>query len=170
MNGISNTMEIRTAVTEDANQVLEIYTPVVQNTAISFELNVPSIHEISKRIDTYTKSHEWIVAEISGTVWGYAYATPHRSREAYKHSVETSVYIRDESREKGIGKKLYRELFSKLKDKGFHCAFAGIALPNAASEALHQSVGFKPIGIFEEIGFKHNTWHNVSWWQRRIEQ
>jgi len=162
-------MEIRIAITEDANQILEIYAPVVENTAISFELNVPSIHEITKRIEIYTKSHVWLVAEISGTVLGYAYATPHRSRDAYKYSVETSVYIRDGARESGIGKQLYRELFKVLKDKGFHCAFAGIALPNAASEALHQSVGFKPIGIFEEIGFKNNKWHNVAWWQRRVE-
>jgi len=169
VNGISNSMKIRIAVSEDASQILEIYTPIVETTAISFELDVPSIHEITKRIEIYTQSHEWLVAENSGAVLGYAYATPHRSRDAYKYSVETSVYIRDDARESGIGKQLYRELFKKLKNKGFHSAFAGIAQPNAASEALHQSVGFKSIGIFEEIGFKHNKWHNVSWWQRRIE-
>lgn len=161
-------MEIRTAVAEDASQILEIYTPVVEHTAISFELIVPSINEISNRIESYTKSHEWLVAESSGIVLGYAYASSHRSRDAYKHSVETSVYIRDNSRGSGLGKQLYNELFKKLNDKGFHSAYAGIAMPNAASEALHRSVGFKPIGIFEEIGFKHDKWHDVSWWQRRI--
>ena len=162
-------MEIRIAVAEDANQILEIYAPVVENTAISFELSVPSVREISNRIESYAKSHEWLVAESSGSVLGYAYATPHRPRDAYRHSVETSVYIRDNSRERGLGKILYKELFKKLKDKEFHCAYAGIALPNPASEALHQSVGFKPIGVFEEIGFKYDKWHDVSWWQRRIE-
>jgi len=162
-------MNIRTANAEDANQIYDIYAPIVENTAISFELTPPPIEEISKRIESYVTSHEWLVAEIYGNVIGYAYGTPHRPREAYKYSVETSVYVNENSREKGIGKQLYTELFNRLKNKGFHNAFAGIALPNDGSKALHESVGFKQVGVFHKIGFKHNSWHDVSWWQRRVQ-
>lgn len=162
-------MKIRTALVEDASLLHEIYAPIVEQTAISFELTPPSIAELAKRIKSYSSSHEWLVAEHAGELLGYAYATPHRPRDAYKYSVETSVYIGRESREKGIGKQLYTELFDRLKSRGFHNAYAGITLPNQASVTLHQSVGFTAIGVFREIGFKHDAWHDVSWWQRRIK-
>jgi len=161
-------MNIRSASAKDAFEIHEIYAPVVEHTASSFELIVPSVEDISKRIETYTKTHNWLVAEELGNIVGYAYATPHRSREAYKFSVETSIYIKDNSRGKGIGKKLYTELFVSLNKTGFHSAYAGITLPNAESEALHASVGFTKIGVFNEIGYKHDSWHDVSWWQRRV--
>jgi len=161
-------MKIRTATTEDAHQIYAIYAPVVKYTASSFELHPPSVDEISSRIETYTNSHDWVVAEKSDTILGYAYATPHRSREAYRFSVETSVYVNEHSRATGIGKQLYGELFQRLKSNGYHSAYAGITLPNEASEALHQSVGFRKIGVFCEVGFKHDAWHDMSWWQCRL--
>ena len=143
---------------------------MVENTAISFELTPPSLDELTNRIETYSASHAWLVADRAGILLGYAYATPHRAREAYKHSVETSVYVNDSCRGEGVGKHLYLALFDELKGHDFHNAFAGIALPNDASVALHKSVGFTPVGVFREIGYKHGKWHDVSWWQRSINQ
>lgn len=165
-----NSMDIRTARAEDAGDMLEIYAPLVEGTAISFELCPPSIDEFTLRIEKYSKTHEWLIAENSERVLGYAYATPHRAREAYQFSVETSVYVKEGFRAEGIGKRLYTELFARLTQHNFHNAFAGIALPNDSSLALHKSVGFKQIGVFREIGYKHDMWHDVSWWQRRIDQ
>jgi len=160
---------IRQAKLADAEQLLEIYRPIVQNTATSFELYPPTVQEFSLRIATCIESHDWLVMEEADKLIGYAYATPHRAREAYKHSVETSVYVHADYRGRGIGIMLYEALFLSLQMHDFHNAYAGIALPNKASIALHQSLGFKPIGIFREIGFKQGHWHDVSWWQRAID-
>lgn len=163
-------MRIRQVRTEDAAEMLEIYAPLVEDTAISFELSPPSIDVFTERIESYSKTHEWLVVENSVGVVGYAYVTPHRAREAYRHSVEASVYIKEGFRARGLGKQLYTELFARLKKKEFHSAYAGIALPNESSEALHQSVGFSKIGVFHEVGYKHGKWHDVSWWQRDIKK
>jgi len=163
-------MNIRNAKTEDAIELLEIYAPLVKDTAISFELSPPSVDEFAKRIEGYGRSYEWLIAESSNGVLGYAYVTPHRAREAYRFSVETSVYVKEGHRVQGVGKQLYTELFTRLKQTEFHNAFAGIALPNDSSEALHKSMGFEQIGVFSEVGYKHGKWHDVSWWQRRIDQ
>jgi len=159
---------MRDVTIEDAVQLLEIYAPLVEQTACSFELVPPSVEELSSRIEKYSKSHAWLVAEDAGQVVGYAYATPHRAREAYERSVETSVYVDAEHRGEGVGRELYARLFERLDTIGFHMAFAGIALPNDASVALHKVVGFKPIGIFHQVGFKFGSWHDVSWWQRAL--
>jgi len=161
-------MNIRQAKPADAALLLEIYSPIVKNTAASFELVPPTLNEFAHRIASSVKSHEWLVMEDAGRLVGYAYATPHRAREAYNHSVETSVYIHADYRGRRVGKLLYDALFDSLKSGDFHNAFAGITLPNKASVALHQTFGFEPVGVFREIGFKHGGWHDVSWWQRKI--
>jgi len=161
-------MIIRQARPTDAALLLEIYRPVVENTVASFELIPPTKDEFAFRIASSIESHEWLVTEDAGLLTGYAYATPHRAREAYKYSVETSVYIHTDYRGKGLGKKLYKSLFRSLKTRDFHYAYAGITLPNVASIAMHKSFGFEPIGTFREIGFKRSEWHDVSWWQRAI--
>lgn len=162
------TMNIRQARPDDAALLLNIYGPVVKDSTASFELTVPTVDEFSDRIASSIKNHEWVVMEHKDRLIGYAYATAHRVREAYKYSVETSVYIHADHRGQRIGKKLYESLFSSLQGMDFHNAYAGITLPNPGSVALHKSLGFKPIGVFEEIGFKHGSWHDVSWWQRKI--
>lgn len=161
-------MNIRRANPRDAAALLEIYRPVVEETATSFELVVPTVSEFSERIKAILDSHEWLVMESDGEIVGYAYAAPHRAREAYKFSTETSVYVSTGNRGQGIAKKLYTALFDSIRELGFHAAFAGIALPNEASIAFHSSCGFEEIGTFREIGFKFDQWHDVSWWQRRV--
>ena len=161
-------MNIRRANPTDAAQLLEIYRPIVENTAASFELTPPDEGEFAARIASSIASHDWIVMEHENGLCGYAYATPHRSREAYKHSVETSVYVDSAHQGQGVGKSLYEALFSSPKSLGYRAAFTGITLPNAASVALHKSCGFEHIGVFREVGYKHGEWHDVSWWQRII--
>lgn len=161
-------MKIRTATSCDAKRILEIYAPIVNHSTISFELIPPTVEELAVRIDSVLVSHEWLIAENSDILLGYAYATPYRSREAYKTSTETSVYVRSDSHGKGVGTLLYEELFTRLAAHGFHTAVAGIALPNSSSIALHKKVGFEKVGVFKEIGYKNNAWHDVLWWQRRL--
>lgn len=162
-------IRVRAAVEADAAAVQAIYAPIVRDTAISFELEPPSIAEVEGRIRTTLVSFPWLVAEDSdGAVVGYAYASRHRERAAYAWSVDVSVYIGDRRRGQGFGRALYQSLLSALAHQGYVSAFAGIALPNAASVGLHEAVGFVRIGVFSHVGYKHGQWHDVGWWQRRL--
>ncbi|MEM9624249.1 MAG: arsinothricin resistance N-acetyltransferase ArsN1 family B [Pseudomonadota bacterium] len=163
-------MRIRQAEPQDAVGLLAIYAPVVLQSPASFELTPPSPEEFGARIASARQSHEWLVMEDGQRLCGYAYATPHRAREAYQHSVETSVYVDPDYQGRGVGRNLYTALFESLQGRGFHNAFAGITEPNAASVALHKSVGFEFVGVFREIGYKYDQWHDVSWWQRGVEE
>jgi L-amino acid N-acyltransferase YncA len=158
-------IEIRSATTADAEAIQRIYAPFVLETAISFEDLPPSIDEIARRIGSILKTHPWLVA-VEGKVCGYAYASMHRERAAYRYSADTTVYIAPEVQRRGVGRALYAELLPQLKRRNIHMAFAGIALPNPGSVALHESMGFTPVGIYREVGFKFGRWHDVGWWQR----
>ena len=135
---------------------------------ISFEIIPPSSDEISRRIVSTLETREWLVAEDDGEVVGYAYATQYRSRQAYRFSTETTVYIRNDRRGRGHGRNLYVALFESLGSLRYRRAYAGIALPNKGSIALHKALGFEHIGVFKEAGFKFGGWHDVSWWQRSV--
>ncbi len=148
--------------------MLDIYRPIVETSATSFELAVPTVEDFTARIEAILATHEWLVAEVNGELAGYAYASPHRAREAYQYSAEVSVYVHPRHRCQGVGKDLYSALFESIRKLGFHYAYAGIALPNDPSIALHQACEFAEIGTFREVGYKHNAWHDVSWWQRKI--
>ncbi len=162
-------MHIRSATVDDAPAVQAIYAPIVTETVISFEDVPPSVDEMAARIAATLQSHPYLVAERDGRVVGYAYAGSHRSRAAYRRSVDVSAYVADDARRTGIGGTLYRHLLADLQERGYHAAFAGIALPNAASVALYEAVGFRPVGIYREVGFKFDRWHDVGWWQRLID-
>lgn len=155
---------IRPATPGDAAALLEIYRPFVLETAVSFELEPPGVDEFGRRIQTALEHFAWLVAERDGRAIGYAYATPHRSRGAYRWSVETSVYVREGSRGRAIGSTLYRALMPILAERGSCNAYAGITLPNEASVALHVKMGFQPVGVFRSVGRKFGAWHDVSWW------
>lgn len=159
---------IRLACDADAPGVAGIYRPVVEGGAASFELTAPDELEMALRIRNTLPSHPWLVGEEGGQIVGYAYATMHRSRGAYAWSVETSVYVAADFRRRGVGTGLYRSLFAVLAAQGYVNAFAGIALPNPGSVALHESLGFEPIGVFRSVGFKKGRWHDVGWWQRAV--
>lgn len=123
---------------------------------------------MARRIADYGQSHAWLIAEIDGSVAGYAYGSPHRTRAAYSSSCDVAVYVDPAHARKGVGRTLYRELLPLLAGKGLHAAFAGIALPNDASVGLHEAMGFTPVGIYREVGWKLGGWRDVGWWQRLL--
>ncbi|MEM6371115.1 MAG: N-acetyltransferase family protein [Myxococcota bacterium] len=160
-------LQIREAIDEDAGVLIEIYRPFVEEASVSFETEPPSMAEMAARI---RKAHLWLVAESEGQVVGYAYGGAHRSRAAYRHSVETSIYLHSDVTRRGLGSSLYGQLLHQLSRLGFCNAFAGTTLPNPASEAFHGAMGFSPIGTFERVGFKFGRWHDVRWWQKRLRE
>ena len=161
---------LRSATPSDAAGVLDIYRPFVEDTAISFEEVTPSDQEMAERIAAAAEEWAWLVAEIDGRIAGYAYAGRHRFREAYRYSVETSVYIDPDCRRSGVALALYSELFRKLQKRGYASAYAGITIPNEASVAFHRSFGFETIGVFPRVGRKFGAWHDVLWMYRPIGQ
>ena len=163
-------MTIRIARVDDAAALHAIYAPIVETTVISFELEAPTIDEMARRIASTLERLPWLVSEdADGRVDGYVYASRHRERAAYQWSVDVTAYVREDARGRGIGKTLYRRLFEELAALGYFQAFAGIALPNAASVALHESVGFAHLGTYRDVGYKLGAWHDVGWWQRSLQ-
>jgi phosphinothricin acetyltransferase len=158
-------VRIRLATAGDGEAVAAIYRPVVAETAISFETTLPDRDEMARRIDETLPSYPWLVCEVDTRTAGYAYAARHRVRGAYQWSVDTSVYTDEAFRRRNIGRGLYTSLFAILAAQGYCNAFAGIALPNPASVALHEAMGFEPIGVYRRVGYKLDRWHDVGWWQ-----
>ncbi len=158
-------MEIRVAEGADGAACAAIYRPIVEKSWISFETEAPSPAEMSRRIEAALPRFPWLVASENGAVAGYAYAGSHRERAAYRWSVDATIYLAEWARRKGAGNKLYTVLFDLLRRQGFRSVFAGIALPNAASEGLHRAAGFEPVGIYREVGYKLGDWRDVGWWR-----
>jgi len=163
-------MNVRPAVPGDAPAIALIYSPFVEETAVSFEETPPAPAEMLRRIAHAQSQWHWLVAEIDGTVAGYAYGTRHRERAAYRWSVEVSAYVDRRHHRRGVGRALYGALLADLADKGFCTAFAGITIPNDASVGLHTVMGFTPIGVFRSIGWKFGRWHDVAWFQRTLRE
>lgn len=159
---------LRPAIAADAARCAEIYRPFVTDGWVSFEIAPPDVGEMERRIETYSASHGWLVAEVAGRIAGYAYGCPHRVREAYQSSCDVAVYVDPDYERQGIGRALYRELLGQLAARGFHAAFAGIALPNPGSVGLHEAMGFAPLGVYREVGWKMGGWRDVGWWQRLL--
>lgn len=160
---------IRVAVKADAASIQAIYAPVVENTIISFELEAPGVAEIEQRLQKTLEVFPWLVCEYQGQVIGYAYASKHRERAAYQWAVDVSAYVKEGFRGKGVGRALYGALLPILVEQGFYNAFAGIAMPNAASVGLHEAAGFKALGVYRQVGYKLGAWHDVGWWQRVLQ-
>lgn len=161
-------MRLRHATSDDALPCRDIYAPFVSDSRVSFEDVPPTVDEMAARIMDYGASHGWWIAEIDGRIAGYAYGSPHRTRGAYRTSCDVAVYVDRAYGRRGVGRALYGALLPQLTDKGFHAAFAGIALPNDASIALHKACGFAPVGVYHEVGWKLGGWRDVSWWQRLL--
>lgn len=157
---------IRGATAADAADLCRIYNPYVEETVISFEEAPVAVPAMADRIAELLRGYPWHVAELEGEVVGYAYASPWRARAAYRHAVETSVYIAQRHGRRGLGRALYNVLLADLAQRGFHCAMGGIALPNPGSVALHESMGFVEVARFREVGRKFDRWIDVGYWQR----
>jgi L-amino acid N-acyltransferase YncA len=159
---------IRSVTSADAEAVRMIYAPYVSDSATSFEAVVPDLAEMTRRIEAQADRYPWLVFESGEKILGYAYASPHRARTAYQWSVEVSVYVQADAHRRGIGQALYVALFELLRHQGYVNAYAGITLPNVSSVGLHESLGFQPVGIYREIGFKFDRWHDVEWLHLRL--
>ena len=160
---------IRAAVSEDAKAILDIYSPYIHDTGVSFETSLPSLSEIECRIMENSKLG-YFVCELNGQVIGYAYASRHRQRAAYQWCCEISAYVKENFHGKKVASQLYSRLFHQLRDLGYVNAYAGITLPNEKSVRFHEAMGFKHIGTYEKIGFKLERWHDVGWWGLRLQQ
>lgn len=163
------TPEIRIASVADAEQIQNIYAPIVETTIVSFETEVPSVPDMKARIEQTLKTHPWLVAEAGGMILGYAYASVHRSRPAYRWSCDVSVYVHETARRTGTARILYGHLFRSLDQQNYGTAYAGIALPNEASVGFHEAFGFTSIGVYEKVGYKLGAWHDVGWWGKKIQ-
>lgn len=159
---------IRQVNIEDADKIAEIYNYYINSTIVTFEEQMVDAEEMKKRILGVIQKFPWIVYENNGQIIGYAYAIIWKNRSAYKHSVESTVYLNPKITGNGIGSKLYYELIKQLKDLGVHVVIGGISLPNLVSVALHEKFGFKKVAHFKEVGYKFNKWVDVGYWQLTI--
>lgn len=164
------THSIRLATAGDAAAIAAIYAPYVRDTVISFETEPPDAAEMARRLGAIGERFPWLVAADAQGLLGYAYAGEHRSRAAYRWDVDVAVYLDPRARRRGIGRALYRQLFALLRAQGYVNAYAGIALPNAASVGLHEALGFVPVGVYRDVGYKNGGWHDVGWWGLRLRE
>ena len=171
----SPALTIRFATPADAEALVAIYAPYILKTAITYEYEIPTTAEFSRRIETYSVKYPYLVAELDGIPVGYAYACPLGSRPAFDWAVETAIYIREDCKGLGIGKALYKKLESILKAMGIRTMTAAVAsvehddpyLTNA-SIAFHLSMGFTPVGTFHNAGCKFGRWYDLTWLEKGI--
>jgi L-amino acid N-acyltransferase YncA len=161
---------IRKASISDAGAICAIYNHYVETTCITFEEEIVSENEMAGRIDEIIRSLPWFVWEEQGIVLGYAYASRWKSRSAYRYSAECAVYVRHDAVGRGIGRTLYQHLIADLREVGMHSIIGGIALPNAASQRLHEKAGFKKVAHFEQVGWKFKKWIDVGYWELTFDR
>ncbi|TAN02757.1 MAG: N-acetyltransferase family protein [Rhodanobacteraceae bacterium] len=157
---------IRAATSADAPAICAIYNHYVTNTIVTFEERPVTHSEMRSRVDAVLEKFPWLVLECDGLVAGYACATPWKPRSGYRFSTETSVYLASTYTGRGFGSALYASLLDNLRTRHIHCVIGGIALPNPASVALHEKLGFAKVAHFRENGFKSGRWIEVAYWQR----
>lgn len=161
-------MKLRVATADDAAAIARIYAPYVTASPVSFETEAPGEDEMRDRIQACQDHYPWLAAVGEEEIVGYAYATAFRARPAYRYAVETSVYLASTAQQRGIGTSLYRALIDMLVAQRFTQAIAAITLPNEASVALHERMGFRQAGTYRQVGFKLGEWHDVGLWQRAL--
>ena len=159
-------VQIRDATSDDADAVDAIYNRYVLDTVVTFEETAVPGAIMGERIESVLGAGlPWLVAIEDGRVVGYAYASVWNTRSAYRHTVECTAYLAPEATGRGLGTKLYEELFGRLRDLGMHAVVAAISLPNPASVALHERFGLRQAGLFREVGSKFGSWVDVGYWQ-----
>ena len=155
---------LRSAHPGDAAAIAAIYAPYVESGIVSFETEAPDAAAMAARMAAAGPLHPWLVAEEAGTMLGYAHATSFGSRDAYRWATETTIYVADDGQRRGVGRRLYGALLATLAAQGFTQAIGRIALPNPASIALHETLGFREAGMLSEIGWK-GRWIDVAYYQ-----
>ncbi len=161
-------MRVRLATPDDGAACAAIYGPYVAETAISFETTPPTPDDMAARIARTIERTPWVVVEVDGVVRAYAYGTRHRERAAYDWTVETTVYVDRAFARHGLGRAAMAAVVAILRAQGAHLLVAGVTLPNPGSVRLHESLGYRPIGEFEAIGWKRGGWHGVAWYALEI--
>ena len=161
-------MAVRLATVQDVPRILEIYKPYVENTAISFEYKVPTLEEFTQRFLKITAQFPWLVWEEQGVILGYAYGSLPFERAAYQWSAEASVYLCENARGKGIGRKLYAALAQLLQKQGYLKVYAIITTANEASVAFHRAVGYRHTAAFPDCGYKFGKWHGTVWMEKEL--
>src|SRR5690606_4649825 len=159
------TLMIRPATIEDAKALAEIYNHFVEHTIVTFDEESVSTGFMEKKIGEVMADYPWIVWQEGGEIIGYAYADKWRLRKSYNQSVESTIYIKPGFEGKKIGSQLYSALLDTLKTSGRHVVIGGISLPNVASVALHEKLGFVKAAHFREVGFKFDKYIDVGYWQ-----
>lgn len=163
-------VSIRTATEQDVPAILAIYGPYVENTAISFEYDVPTESVFLERFRRITRQFPWLVWEEAGKILGFAYADAPFERAAYCWCAEPSVYLAPEARRKGIGRALYEALEDALIKQGYFLLYAIITTENTDSLAFHRALGYRHLADFPACGFKHNAWHGITWMEKRLQK
>jgi len=168
---------IRNASLDDAGEILKIYAPYVEKTAISFEYELPSYEEFRGRIENIQKKYPYLVAEENNEIVGYCYCSTFKAREAYRYSVETTIYLREDSKGKGIGRALYKELETILKKQNVYNLNACIATCEVEDETLtnassyfHEHMGYTLVGEFHKCGYKFGRWYNMVWMEKMLAE
>jgi L-amino acid N-acyltransferase YncA len=156
---------VRQASARDAAACVAIYRPYVEQTAISWEIEVPTVDEMASRIDRLRATHEWLVLEQGDRIIGFAYGQPLKRLATFQWSAETGIYVDLDHHRGGGGRQLYTRLLSRLTQRGYRQAFAAITQPNEASNGFHRSFGFEDVGLFRCAAWKHGRWHDVAWMQ-----
>ncbi len=159
---------VRQASPQDAAACLAIYRPYVLHTTISWEIEAPTETEMAARIARARDSHEWLVLERDNQVIGFAYGHAFNRLASYQWSAETGIYVHRDEHRAGCGRKLYTQLLRRLTERGYRRAFAGITQPNEASNGFHRSFGFREVGLYRRIEWKHDSWHDVAWMQAEL--
>lgn len=156
---------IRPATPLDAPRITAIYNRHVRETVVTFEEQPVGDDEMARRVVETTAAYPWLVSEVEGAIAGYAYASSWKRRSAYRLAAESTIYMAEPFVGRGMASELYSALIAEMRSRGLHCAIGGIALPNPASIALHQKLGFRPIGQFREVGCKFGRWVDVGYWE-----
>ncbi|MGZ8364352.1 MAG: N-acetyltransferase family protein [Caulobacteraceae bacterium] len=159
---------VRPATVMDAAGAQAIYGPEVAEGFASFEEEPPTVEEMAARISKTLPRYPWLVLDDGGPILGYAYASAHKDRAAYRWAVDVAAYVAPGARGRGVGRALYAALFPILIRQGFYTAHAGISLPNEASIALHRAFGFEPVGVYRRVGYKLGAWRDTCWMRKEL--
>lgn len=164
-------INIRDVKLDDAKDILEIYKHYILNTAITFEITVPSLEEFEQRIKTISSSDPYLVLTLDNKIIGYAYAQTYKGREAYKYSKEISIYLDKDYTKNGYGALLYNELEKRLKDNSVTNLYSCITVLNSSNSIyFHEHLGFVEVGRFHKCGYKFNNWYDIVWMEKIINK
>jgi len=161
-------IKLRLAKLEDAQDILDIYIPYINDSNVTFEYAAPSLNDFENRMKIIMKNYPYIVAVCNEKIVGYAYAHKHMERAAYQWNVETSIYVKADLKHQGIGTLLYRKLLAILKVQNVQNVYGCVTLPNENSEKMHYAFGFQLVGKFHNTGYKFGEWHDVGWFELYI--